>query len=46
MGLCVSGERTDFELIMRYEGQKFLGVRHIHGTMEMEPQTRAWCFDA
>ena len=20
--------------------------RHVHGTMEMEPQTRAWCFDA
>ena len=53
MGLCVSGERADFEGIVRYEGQTFLGVRHGEGTylykngaMEMEPQTRAWCFDA
>ena len=44
MGLCVSGERADFEGVVRYNGQTFLGVRH--GVMEMEPQTRAWCFDA
>ena len=32
MGLCVSGERDDFEGVVRYEGQTFLGVRHGEGT--------------
>ena len=32
MGLCVSGERADFEGVVRYNGQTFLGVRHGEGT--------------
>ena len=32
MGLCVSGEKADYEGIVRYDGQTCLGVRHGEGT--------------
>ena len=32
MGLCISGEKADYEGIVRYDGQTCLGVRHGEGT--------------